>query len=154
MNHIKLQQDILKARYRESTGGRNLPYMYGLTDTGVGIVVDRSYLIMVPWAVWYLDLEKIFQDRKPVNIENMIKGHWDTIPAYDTGMIRVLTQDKRNVGVFKLDKPDSEEIWIAINNLKYFDKELTTYTGTAKNKPVYLYEYEALVGMILPVAHN
>lgn len=149
MNYIKLQQDILKAKFIEDTRGRRSPFAYGFYEESVAIVIDSQYIVFVPKCAFYLDLEKTFPKNVPLTVGKMIKPY-DTEPITDTGMIRTI-EDGRKIRVFSGAK---DEIWIDDRKFKYFGKDdVTEYRGTDKKSPIYLYEYEVLVGMILPVNH-
>ena len=149
MNYIKLQQDILKAKFVEDTRGRKSPFAYGFYEESIAIVIDGHYIVFIPTCAFYLDLKKTFPKLVPVNVEKIIKPY-DTEPITDTGMIRTV-EDGLKVRVFS---GKTDQIWIDEKCFKYFGKdEVTEYRGTGKKYPIYLYEYEVLVGMLLPVNH-
>ena len=49
MNHIKLQQDILKAKDAEDKRGKRSPFMYGLKENSVYICVNRCCIVVIPF---------------------------------------------------------------------------------------------------------
>ena len=149
MNYLKLQTDILKAWERENTRGKKSPFMYGLLDETVGITVDEHYIVMVPRCAFALDLKRVFEKQEPYDLTRFTDYH-DTEPIYDTGILRI-TADGRKVRVFS---SSNDEIWIDEKYFGYFGQDVTEYRGSAKNKPVFLFEEEVLVGMLLPVAHS
>lgn len=151
MNYIKLQQDILKAKFDEDTRGRRSPFLYGLYENSVAIIVNGCYIVFVPKHCFYLDLKKVFPDNVPVKLDTMLKRIYEAEPVEDTKSIRIVTDKERKVRVFAGPK---DQIWLADDTFKYFGKDVTEYRGTDKKGPVYLYEYEVLVGIILPVNHH
>ena len=146
MNHIKLQQDILKAKDAEDKRGKRSPFMYGLKENSVCICVNRCCIVVIPRVYWYLDNEKVFSTT-PIKLDHMFKMDEDTVPVYDIGLIRTLP-DGRKVREFKGDK---FSVYLAEDNLKYFGKDVTEYQAINETSPVYLYEYNSLVGIVLPV---
>lgn len=153
MNYIKLQTDILKAKEAEDLRGKPSPFKYGLIDNYVGIIVNGSYLVLVPKCAFYLDFEKTFPKQVPIKIEQILKFRdaEDALPATDTGITRRIETVNKTIKVFTTEKAD---IWVDKDHFKYFGKDVTEYRGTEKNKPLYLFEYEVLVGMVLPVNHS
>lgn len=153
MNYIKLQADILKAADKQERSGKRSPYMYGMIEDFIGVIVDGYYLTLIRKNRFYLDLDKVFPHTAPVTIKNFIDGSEDTLQAEDTGVIRTVA-DGRKVRVFETKEA---EIWIDENALKYFDLSNSTFRASEKNKPLYIYEDdlgETLVGMIFPVNHS
>ena len=149
MNYVKLQTDILKAKFIEDTRGRKSPFMYGFYEESVAIIIDGHYMALVPKCAFYLDLEKVFPKLVPVDVKKMIKPY-DTETITDTGMIRTVG-DGHKVRVFS---GKNDQIWIDEKFFKYFGKDdVTEYRGINKKYPIYLYEYEVLVGMLSPVNH-
>lgn len=146
MNHIKLQQDILKAKDAEDKRGKRSPFMYGLEENSVCICVNHCCVVVIPRVYWYLDNGKVFSTT-PLKLDNMFKIKEDTVPVYDIGLIRMLP-DGRKVREFK---GDEFSVYLAEDNLKYFGKDVTEYQAINEKSPVYLYEYNRLAGIVYPV---
>ena len=146
MNHIKLQQDILKAKDAEERRGKRSPFAYGLIENYVYVCVNRCSIVIIPDPLWYLDNEKVFSTT-PLNLDNVLKAKEDTVPVYDIGLIRTLP-DGRKVRKFK---SENFSVYLAEENLKYFGKDVTDYQGNNERSLVYLYEYDRFVGIVCPV---
>lgn len=150
----------MKAKEREEAGGKPSPFAYGTIRLPndkykVGIVVNRAYVILVPFPEFYLDLKKVFENKIPVDISDLIK--WEDIEysdvAVDLKTIKTIT-DGRKVKVFETDPADeleSRTIWISTDAFKYFYEEALYYKATEKNKPVYFIEDNDLVAVVMPV---
>lgn len=149
MNYIKLQQDILKAKFIEDTKGRQSPFWYGLYKESVAIIIDGHYIVFIPKCAFYLDLDKIFPKVKPANINTIIKCINEAEPIQDTRAMRIVADDQK-VRIFS---GKNDQIWIADDLFKYFSKDVTEYRGIDKKSPIFLYEYEVLVGVLYPVNH-
>lgn len=145
MNHIKLQQDILKAKDAEDKRGKRSPFRYGLKEDSVYICMNAC-CVVIPGVYWYLDNDKVFSTT-PLKLDNMFKIKEDTVSVYDIGLIRTFP-DGRKVREFKGDK---FSVYLAEDNLKYFGKDVTEYQAINEKSLVYLYEYDRLVGIVCPV---
>ena len=73
--------------------------------------------------------------------------------ATDTHTIVMVDKNKAKMKLHKFVIGD-EVIFLDENNLKYFDLEDSTFKGTNRKNPIYIYENEELVGMVLPVNHK
>ena len=146
MNHIKLQQDILKARDAEDRRGKRFPFSYGLTGKSIYVCVNHNYFVVIPSALWYLDSEKVFSTI-PLNLDYFCKAEEGTVSIYETGLIRTLP-DGRKVKQFSSEKFD---VYVDEDILKYFGKDVTDYRAINEKSLVYLYEYDRLVGIVCPV---
>ena len=155
MKVTKLLTDIIKASEKRDQKGKKSPFMYGVTDESIVIIVDGHYMIFVRKDRFYLDLEKCFPKMTPVDVKKIIfEDPDDALLAYDTGMTRKL-EDGRTIKIFESEKAT---IWIDADNFRYLDLDGVIFKATEKNKPLYVYEESnlgnTLVGFILPVNHN
>lgn len=153
MKYLQLQKDLLTAADKRDRTGKRSIFTYGITGNKLAVCVDGNYLVFVPKDRFYLDLDKIFPQRTPLDLKKiMYEDPEDALPAIDTGVTRTVA-DGRKVRVFTNDKAD---IWIAETCLKYFDLSISTFAGTEKNKALYIFEDDigkTLVGMVLPVIY-
>ena len=149
MNYIKLQQDILKAKYIEDTRARRSPFVYGFYEESVAIVINGSCIVFIPKCEFYLDLDKVFPKNVPIKLDTVMKNIYEAEPIEDTRATRIVADD-RKVRIFS---GKNDQIWIADDLFKYFGKDVTEYRGTDKRSPIYLYEYKVLVGVLYPVNH-
>ena len=100
--------------------------------------------------VFYLDIEKCFDQAKPLNVEKIINDD-HAVDIYTDGIVKPVGGDpKHKVQIFSNDKAD---IWIAVKYLKLFDLSISHFKGSDKKSPLYIYEDETLVGLVLPVNH-
>lgn len=152
MNHFKLQQEIMKyAHKRDTTHKYTANWLWSRIKMGVSdfvmVVTDvRGYF--VPAEQWYLDCERVFEHG-----ENNLKAIADgannyTVPLKDSGLRRKL----QKITVAVLEGIDTDmEVWVDVKNLDLFDLSVATFKGTNEKSPVFVYEYDMLVGLVLPV---
>lgn len=153
MNYVKLLTDVLKARDKEKTRGVKSPYLYGYYEKYgekyIAIVVDGHALVFIPERVFYLDIEKCFETI-PLSVDKMI-DYDNVVDTYTDGIVKPVGGDsKHKVQIFSNDKAD---IWIAVEYLKLFDLSISHFKGSNEKSPLYIYEDETLVGLVLPVNH-
>ena len=151
MNYIKIQNDILRAKDKCNISGKRFPYMYGYYDNNVGIVDDGKALYLIPDKLFYLDKDKIFNSVLSNIVEKMVKSELDTQSLIFTGNIRSLKGCKIDVAILKDDK--NNEIAFDIKYLKNIGLKANecTFKGTNYKSPIYVYEYDKLVAIIMPV---
>ena len=154
MNYIKLLTDVLKARDKEKTRGVKSPYLYGYYEKYgekyIVIAIDGHALVFIPERVFYLDIEKCFDQVEPLHVNKIIDDD-NVVDTYTDGIVKPVGGDpKRKVQIFSNDKAD---IWIAVKYLKLFDLSISHFKGSDKKSPLYIYEDETLVGLVLPVNH-
>lgn len=153
MNYIKLLTDVLKARDKEKTRGVKSPYLYGYYEKYgekyIAIAIDGHALVFIPERVFYLDIEKCFETT-PLSVDKMF-DYDNVVDTYTDGIVRPVGGDpKHKVQIFSNDKAD---IWIDVKYLKLFDLSISHFKGSDKKSPLYIYEDETLVGLVLPVNH-
>ena len=151
MNYIKIQNDILRAKDKCNISGKRFPYMYGYYDNNVGIVDDEKALYLIPDKLFYLDKDKIFNSVLSNIVEKMVKSELDIQSLIFTGNIRSLKGCKIDVAILKDDK--NNEIAFDIKYLKNIGLKANecTFKGTNYKSPIYVYEYDKLVAIIMPV---
>ena len=151
MNYIKIQNDILRAKDKCNISGKRFPYMYGYYDNNVGIVDDEKALYLIPDKLFYLDKDKIFNSVLSNIVEKMVKSELDIQSLIFTDNIRSLKGCKIDVAILKDDK--NNEIAFNIKYLKNIGLKANecTFKGTNYKSPIYVYEYDKLVAIIMPV---
>ena len=154
MNYLKVQQNLLKAAdARDGWKHKNFNIYYFTTEDKVWMCPKGEWMIGVPKNQFYLDIDKIWKDVKPVQGETFLKDTGDLKPAVDTNSIVQVTickKKKMNLHKFVVD---NEAIYVQEEYLKFFDPD-ATFKGTKHNAPLYVYENGELVGLILPVNHK
>lgn len=154
MNYIKLLTDVLKARDKEKTRGVKSPYLYGYYEKYgekyIAISVYGHMLVFIPEKFFYLDIEKCFDQVEPLHVDKIINDD-HAVDTYTDGIVKPVGGDpKHKIQIFSNDKAD---IWIAVDLLKLFDLSIAHFKASDKKSPLYIYEDETLVGMVLPVNH-
>lgn len=154
MKYFKFQQELLKAAEGRD-GWKHKPFNYPWFELNnqVGICPSGHYIVLIPDELFYLDRKRVFKSTT-VNGEQILKLKGDDLKdATDTHSIIEYKQYNKLVKLHKFTVGD-EPIYIDENNLKYFDLDISTYKGTGRKNPLYVYEDGGLVGMILPVNHK
>ena len=154
MKNIKFQQDLLKAAdERDGYKHKLFNYPWFETDDKIFICPQGHYFIAILKVQFYMDKEKVFKNITPINNTGKSFLNPDNLQmATDTHTI-VVTDVKAKMKLHKFVIGD-EAIFLDENNLKYFDLEDSTFKGTNRKNPIYIYENEELVGMVLPVIHK
>ena len=152
MKYIKFQQDLLKAvDERDGWKHKLFNYLWFETDDKIFICPKGHYIIAILKDQFYMDKEKVFKNITPFNGKSFLNS--DNLQmATDTHTI-VVSDVKAKMKLHKF-VIDDEVIYLDENNLKYFDLEDSTFKGTNRKNPIYIYENEELVGMVFPVMHK
>jgi hypothetical protein len=145
VNITKIQSDIITALVKKS----KVNYTYGLTDRGdtkyVVVCVAGICLYLIKSRDFMIDLDKwgapSFEPKRLMHLEDEAKtAEKNGEMQYD----------------FRTDSPivkianDSAHAWVNEKMLKMFDKKCTFRIYNRKS-PVFIYEKEELVGVLLPV---
>ena len=145
MNIINAQVEVLKEAFK---GKRKHNVIYGTLEDKV-IIGNNAILYVIPKEECGIDLTNV--DCNNVNIiqESVLKGfinddkYTSVILAND-----IKVYDKTTLRVFS---KDDEKIYVDDALLKYFDLKKSTFKGRNSKSPIYIYEYEVLVGLVMPV---
>ena len=145
MNIINAQVEVLREALNAK---RKHKVIYGILDDKV-ITGNNTRLYVIPKKECAIDLTNI--DSNNVNIiqESGLKGFIND----DKYTSVILTNDikvyaKRTLRVFS---KDDEKIYVDDALLKYFDLKKSTFKGRNSKSPIYIYEYEDMVDVVLPV---
>lgn len=153
MKYMKVQMDLVKAADgRDGWKKKNFNIPYFITEDKVWVCPDAVWMMGIPKGLFYLDKEKIWKDTKPFQGENFIKNLYDLEPATDTHIIMDVEQDNKKMKLHKFKMKD-EVVFVQENILNYFEPN-ATFRGTKHNAPLYVYELDEVVGMILPVNYK
>lgn len=148
MNYDKIQVDILKAAYSHKMTLEG----YMVEDDNV-IVLDNKYAVIIPKDSWYLDTNKVFNNRPPMRLD--LKKFTDNADQWlkDTGMSKRTPDGKGTLHIFVNEQ--DEKIYIDERLLKIFQNDKydkLSYRGSTYNAPVILYDDMVnCLGLILPV---
>ena len=151
---MKFQQDLLKAAdERDGWKHKLFNYPWFETDDKIFICPQGHYFIAILKVQFYMDKEKVFKNTTPLNGGKSFLNPDNLQMATDTHTIVMVDKNKAKMKLHKFVIGD-EVIFLDENNLKYFDLEDSTFKGTNRKNPIYIYENEELVGMVLPVNHK
>ena len=145
MNIINAQVEVLKEALK---GKRKHNVIYGTLDNKV-IIGNNAILYVIPKEECGIDLTNV--DCNNVNIiqESVLKGFIND----DLCENITLTDDKKVVDkkTLRVFSKGDENIYVDDALLKYFDLKKSTFKGRNSKSPIYIYEYEVLVGLVMPV---
>ena len=145
MNIINAQIEVLKEALN---GKRKHNVIYGTLEDKV-IIGNNTRLYVIPKKECAIDLTNIDSNNVKIIQESVLKGFIND----DKYKSVILTNDmevydKRTLRVFS---KDDEKIYVDDALLKYFDLKKSTFKGHNSKSPIYIYEYEVMVGVVLPV---
>lgn len=155
MKYLKIQQDLLKmadARDGWKKKPFNVPWFQANGRTWV--CFDGVICLGIPHKQFYLNREQVFADALPFEGgKKIIDMSIETVDADDTKMVldRVVNNRKMKLHKFTIGET---EIFINEDLMKYFDADVSKFTGNKKNQPLYVWEGEDLVGVVFPVNHS
>ena len=145
MNIINAQVEVLKEAFK---GKRKHNVIYGTLEDKV-IIGNNTILYVIPKEECGIDLTNV--DCNNVNIiqESVLKGFIND-DKYTSVILTndIKVYDKTTLRVFS---KDDEKIYVDDALLKYFDLKKSTFKGRNSKSPIYIYEYEVLVGLVMPV---
>lgn len=152
MKYLKIQQDLLKAVEARDQKHKPFNYPWFEMDESIFICPGGHYIVRIPCVFWYLDKDKIF-NTPPINGKSFIENFYDLDEATDTHITQDVIADdnKKKLHMFTVG---DESVLLDEVNLKYFDLADSQFRGTNRRNPIYIYEDETLVGMVLSVIHN
>ena len=147
MNYLKIQQDLLKAAdARDGWKHKHFNVPYFVTDDRVWVCPNGMFAIGIPKNQFYLDIEKVWGSQTPWNGQTLFDDARNARPAEDTSEIRIDGKIKKHRFVVS-----DEDVFVNHDFLKYFD-ESPVFEGIGPKAPIFVYEFDKLVGVILPIA--
>ena len=155
MKYLKIQQDLLKmADARDGWKHRPFNVPWFQHSEKVWVCFDAVICLGIPHKKFYLNREMIFDGSIPFEGgKGIIDMSSETKDAEDTKMVmdRIVQGKKMKLHKFRVDDTD---IFIDENLMKYFDEDVTKFTGTSSKRPLYVWEGDDLVGVVFPVNHS
>lgn len=153
MKYVKVQMDILRACEKERTYGKRNPWMYGLRDGYVDVIIDGHAIICIQDVLWLLNTEVVFNGKRPFNTKKIIREDIvDTLE--ETGIIKRVPGNGKKTRNLTMLSGEHGNVWIDTAYTTYFDASEASYTGAGTKEPVYVWENGVLAGVILPVLVN
>lgn len=137
MKYLKLQQEIIK----EANKDKDLNCKYFEIEEDIYIVPSpHCFMMVIPKKSFFLDKNKIFKESDHMDLSKFIGGSKNAKLAKNEKI--TVESDKKKLRLFTIDDE---------KYLKYFDEDISTFSGTNKKSSIYIWEKGKLVGLILPV---
>lgn len=149
---MKIQMDLLKAADARD-GWKHKPFnaLWFETDDRVYICPEGLWMMGIIKPRFFLDISKIFNDASPfISGEQFLKSGQNTTPAEDTHIIMDLVEHGKKMKLHKF-MVDDDPVYVREDFLKYFEKDYSRFTGTNSTSPLYVWENDDIVGLIMPV---
>ena len=143
MNIINAQVEVLK----EALKNKNT-VIYGVLLDNV-IIGNCNRLYIIPKEECGVDLTNIDSNNVKIMQESTLKNFMND----DLCENITLTDDKKLVDkkTLRVFSKGDENIYVDESLIKYFDLENSTFKGRNRKSPIYIYENEVIVGLVLPV---
>lgn len=145
----KIQIDMIKAYFKDPKRFR-ADYHYFVDDDIAYIIYKGVVLYVIPRKKFVLDTNNMFEGKGPFTgakrLFDSVGDAEELTYAYDKLI------DKGTLSIYKNES--GEEIALNKRLLKHFeDKKFTpTYKGTNHKMPVFVFDYDVVVGLVFPVA--
>lgn len=144
MNIVKLQQELIK----DVVAGKATDYFIQTNDSEVILMTKYVVYVLDP-DDWLLNTDKLIaRNVNTTTTANKILDSADNAkPTIKTGV----TRDLGGKSCMELKIEDNEDIvYVDTKLLKLFDKS-AEYEAINYKSPVYVYESDILVGVVMPV---
>ena len=146
MNIINAQVEVLKEALKKKK-----TVVYGVLLDNV-IIGNGSRVYIIPKRNVGVDLTNIDSNNVKILQESTLKNiindnSYENVTLMDYKKVI----DKKTLRVFS---KGNENIYVDETLIKYFDLENSTFKGHNSRTPIYIYEYEVIVGVVLPVHIN
>lgn len=146
MNATKIQINLLKELWKP-VSKRN--YVCYSQDSDFVYLGTKYSVEVIPVKDFFIDLEKAFEGKAPFNFSRLMGGHENLPEATLTDTVKVVGNGK--CLVFQVG---DSETWVDEKLFSNFDLKNSTFRNNSKKEPVFVYEDEVLVGIVLPVSHT
>lgn len=148
MNYYNFQNELLKAAHGRDAKNKLFRATYSEANESV-ILCDGYKLEIIPKEYLYLNVETVFKNQSPTNMSRVLDDFkTKTVTRHEEGKF----WNNKQIIVFNFADKD-EEIWVDVKLLKDFDLKNSTFKGTHKEAPLFIYENEKIVGIVMPVKH-
>ena len=146
MDYFKIQNNLLKLACK---GGKLYDFNYKVEDNHV-ILIHKYYIVRIPVNEWFLDTEKIFDNKPPIKFD--VNRMTDSVTGIKLTNESVIA-DKKTLRKFV--NKDDQVIYIDENYLKIFTSDKYDhlyFEGSTPKAPVIINsEVGGFLGVILPV---
>lgn len=163
IDYVKMETKIIKDMYtHDTTKTKDFfdtkidGYMWGYDDKNNFYKIYPYGYFAIPKEFIYINIDKIKQEDNGQNIESFEKGK--DVAKVGSVLYDIKKDSKRTYRVieFEDEKGEKQKVYI---NIKLLDAsginpDLIEYRCTGTKSPVYLYNNEFYIGLILPVNYN
>ena len=145
MNIINAQVEVLKEALKNKNS-----VLYGVLLDNV-IIGNNNRLYIIPKKKCGVDLTNIDSNNVKIIQESSLKNFIND-NLYEN---ITLTNDKKVVDkkTLRVFSNGNKNIYVDESLIKYFDLENSTFKGRYQKSPIYIYEYEVMVGVVMPVVN-
>ena len=141
MNIIKIQQGIIKDLLNYKRG----EYFIQIKE-GKVYIMTRFQMFILSSKEFILDIDKLGLSNTNI-ADSLLKSAMNAMPAVKTPVLRILCGKT----CIELKQEDNGElVYVDQTLLKFYDKKCDFKVINAKS-PVFIYESDVLVGLVLPV---
>lgn len=142
MNINKILSEALKIVFNEK---KKIGSNYGEDEKFIYWMPDGYRIFKIPQKDFLIDLKKALPNKMPLNNPNKFLNDIESEVAIKTNEIKAIDKGQ----VIKI-KGEKSHAWINIKYLKEFNSDCTFKIINQKS-PLFVYENEEIVGVILPV---
>ena len=143
MNIINAQVEVLKEALKKKN-----TIIYGVLLDNV-VIGNGNRLYIIPKKECGVDLTNIDSNNVKIMQESSLKNFMnDDLCENVTLTNDIKVADKKTLRVFS---NGNENIYVDESLIKYFELKNSTFKGHNSKSPIYIYEYEVLVGLVMPV---
>lgn len=121
---------------------------YGEDDDNVYLIQDEHALWVIPKSRYPFHNERLFEKAPFHSQKRLLQSAYDGVTLELTSLI--LSEGKQKLHLLKSEKFD---IYLSDQYLKYLEGDLT-FRANDNRSPVFCFENDTLVGMILPVVRK
>jgi len=153
---IRVQYDLLMAKTSPRNKQKWLGYKYGRIAGDIWIFPNDYMAYVIPEEEFFLDIEKVFDDKNPVNLEHLYKESQQAEGAYFSEITYIKKQGRtQTVEVYRRTE-GSGSVWIDTQFTKGFNMLCCKYGMIDSKRPLFIYAEDtmALIGVVLPIAHK
>ena len=153
--YVKLQTNIIKAfdKYRFTNKKSDFPYLLDQYCDNIIIIIDTHYALSIPKIFWYLDNEKIFENRTTKIISRFIDDNKSNACVEYFKTNECIISDKTKLVKFTTNSKMA--IYLNEKYIKWFNFSRCTFKGRGKKDPVLVFDdINNLEGIILPCVIN
>lgn len=160
---IRIQCDLVRTMAGTTPKSREswLHYKYGIYDGDIWIFPNDYMAYVIPITQFYLDIDKVFAGKRPVNLKHLVRESQEARGAYfekttyfvkDEGSL-----EKMPMEVYRpIESGSSTKQWIDQRFMKGFNAPGCRYRMIDSISPLFIYDDTTcqLIGVVLPIWHK